>query len=137
MAKLSSYRTIYKQDFDPKYSDLVDSLSLTINDSFNEIYGALKNNITFSDNINATISTITVSVDSTGKVQKSTSFKTGTYQTSVKGLMVINAACTSSNFTFPNSGLFVDYVFNSGVVNLNYIKGLPANETFSLTILVI
>jgi hypothetical protein len=137
MAKLASYRTIYKQDFDPKYSDLVDSLSLTINDSFNEIYSALNNKLTFSDNFVATVATVSASVDSTGRPQRNTIFKINSYQTAVQGIIVIGAVCTSSSLTYPNSGIFIDYTYNSGTVTVNYIKGLPAGPNFSITLIAI
>src|ERR1044072_6770048 len=91
MAKLRSYRRLYEQDFSPEDQPLVKSLATTVNSSFEELYGALNNKLTFRENLSCTFAEFKVTVDSTGKPANKTQFKLEKNQLSVEGLIVVNA----------------------------------------------
>lgn len=137
MAKLSSYRRIYKTDYEKPYQGLVDSMSLTINQSFDEVYQALNHNITFTDNIQATIATITVSVDASGTPLTNTSFKLANGQTVAQGLIAINAVCANNVNILPDSGIFLAFTNSTGTINISNIKGLSKDNRWIITILAI
>ena len=137
MAKLSSYRLLYKTDFPQQYQSLVDQMSLTINQSFQEVYSAFNNNITFADNINATIVTINVSVDKTGTPQTAVNFKLNTFQTVLQGLIVLNTVCTNNSLIYPTAGLFLSFTSAKGTVSINNIQGLPKDDKWAITLLAI
>jgi hypothetical protein len=138
MAKLSNYRRIYKKDYPETFQEAIDILAITVNQSFDEVYQALNKNITFADNINATIATISVSVDANGTLLNSASFKLNTGQTSVQGIIVINATATVANSAvWPTSGVFVGFSAAKDIVTLSKVQGLQASITYQLTLLCI
>lgn len=137
MAKLSSYRRIYEQDYEGANQELVKKLATPINASFEEIYDLNNNNITFADNINCTISTFNVSVDTSGKPLNNTQFKLATYQTSVRGVWVINAINNSNNGVYPPSTVGVSFIKSNNNVIINNVTGLTPNTGYSITVVAI
>lgn len=137
MAKLSSYRRIYEQDYQGANQELIKQIATPINSSFEELYNLNNNNITFSDNINCTLATFNVTVDANGKPLNSTQFKLSIYQTSVKGLWVINTLNNANNSLYPPSAVFVSFVRADNNVIINNVKGLTPNVGYSITVITI
>lgn len=154
MAKIGAYRRIFKQDYSEQNQQDIDTLSITVNDSFESIYDALTNQVTFSDNINCTLVTFSCTVGSDSVPLNPTTLKLATYQKSVNGILVINAV-SSTKTVLPDAGIFINYAINNNVtsssnttnngnsttnpltINISNIKGLPANTPFTLTVIVI
>jgi hypothetical protein len=137
VAKLSSYRRIVEQDYDPSYKSLITNLSTTINSSFEELYNSFNNNITFGDNINCTISSFTVTVDTNGIPTNSTSFKLANGQTTAQGLWVIDVTGAKDPTLLPSSGVFVSFVRSESSVVIKNVKGLTPGYAYTLKVLVI
>ena len=137
MAKLSSYRRIYEQDYQGPNQDLVKQLATPINAAFDELYNLNNNNITFSDNINCTISTFTISVDTNGKPLNATQFKLATYQTSVQGLWVINARGAKDSTILPAGAVGLSFTKSNNDVIINNVKGLTPNISYNITVIAI
>jgi hypothetical protein len=153
MALLGTYRRIYKQDYSEENQKDIDTLSITVNDSFQSIYSALTNQITLKDNINCTLTTFTVTVDNNGSPTTKTNIKIANYQSTVSGICVINASCNDGT-TNPTSGLFINYSINNNTVTssnqtnagnqsanpltilVNKVIGLPANKLFTITAII-
>lgn len=152
--KVGSYRRIYKADYSEENQKDIDTLSITINDSFETLYGALNNQLTFSENINCTISTFNVALNKNDAPIAPITIKLSAFQKNVIGIIPI--AITASNKTsLPNSGIFIDYTINNNTtsssnitnqgnsgtnpltININYIKGLPQNATFNIAVIII
>lgn len=133
--KLSSYRRLLEQDF-PENEDLIKKLGITLNSSFSELYDALNNKLTFKDNISSTVTEFTVVVDPSGTPKNKTTFKLQNGQTNIEGLIVINAICSDTTI-FPTAGVFVSFVRNESNINIQNIKGLPANQTFIVKVIVL
>lgn len=132
--KLSSYKRIYKTDYDVQYQDLVDQLAEPINLGMDEIYNCLNNNVNFTDNINCTVVSLQVTVDENGKPIRSSTFKLRPGQTTLIGLCVINAVA-SLPATYAKSGIQVAFTLNTTSVIVNNIQGLQAQIPYTLTIL--
>lgn len=128
--KLSSYRRIFKTDYDENYQPLVEKLAVSINAGFDVLYDALNGKLSFSDNIAATIATFSVSVNSEGVPQKTTQFKLSGTQTSVEGLLVLGV---TGEF-LPSGGIFIDYTKNENFVKINNIKGLQTDKNYSIKV---
>lgn len=134
--KLSSYKRIYKTDYDPQFQDLVNQLAEPVNLGFDELYNVLNNNVNFADNINCTIASLDVTVDATGKPLRATTFKLRTGQTTLLGLIVINVSSTIPS-TYAKSGIQANFTLNTNTVIINNIQGLTAEIPYTLTILAI
>lgn len=154
MAKIGSYRRIFKQDYSPDIQPDIDTLSVTLNDSFETIYGALNNQVTFTENINCTLVTFTVTVDSKSVPTAPLAIKLNSFQKTVNGMIIINAVAKDGTST-PDSGIFVDYTINNNItsssnvtntsntsqspltINVNKIKGLPSSKVFTITAIIV
>jgi hypothetical protein len=135
MAKLSSYRNIYSNDYDPQYKGLVDNLGIILNASFNELYTNLSNGLTIADNFAATIATVTLTVDSNGKPQNTTQFALKNGQTTVSGLTLLDAQGASDSTLLPTGGIFVSFITSGNNVVIQNVKGLQANSSYTLKLL--
>jgi hypothetical protein len=136
MAKMSSYRRVLEQDY-PEDQELIKKLGITLNSSFEEIYSALNNRLTFRDNISATIAEFTVTVDSTGTPKNRTSFKLLNNQTITEGLLVINASGASDPTLLPQAGVFVSFVRSENIIIIQNIKGLLPDNSYVIKVIVL
>lgn len=135
MAVLSSYRRIYDQDYQGPNQQLVSQLATPINQSFSELYTALNNGLTFQDNFLATVATVNVVVDANGTPTGNTQFKLGAYQTTLSGVLVMNAFGAQDATQLPSSGVFIGFKKNNNYVTIQTVKGLTAGITYTLTVI--
>lgn len=154
MAILGSYRRIYKQDYSPNIQKDIDTLSISLNQSFDTVYNALTNQITFADNINCTIQTFTTSVNSSNVPTSPIVLKLNSFQKNVIGIIPINVIGNNKNI-FPTGGVYINYTLNNNTtsssnstntgnaassaitLNINNITGIPQNVPFKFTIIII
>ena len=129
-----TFRRIFKGDYPQDQQDLVDKLSVSINNGFEVVYNAMSHNVSLTDNMFATVSVIQVKVGATGNPTSSLSFKINTAGP-IKGNQVIQAR----NLTNPNvpvtSCPFLTYSQNDTQINVSNVAGLPAGYTFELTVI--
>lgn len=132
--KLSSYRRLYDQDFDPEYKALIEQLGIIINTSFEELYDALGNKLTFSENLNATIMEVNVTVDGSGKPKNNTQFKLRSGQTTFEGIFAIAAKGSKDPSIIPSGGIFISAVKNNNNIIIENIKGLQADIPYTVKV---
>lgn len=132
--KLSSYRRLYDQDFDPEYKALIEQLGIIINTSFEELYDALGNKLTFSENLNATIIEVNVTVDSSGKPKNNTQFKLRSGQTTFEGIFAIAAKGSKDPSIIPSGGIFISAVKNNNNIIIENIKGLQVDVPYTIKV---
>ncbi len=133
MARLPNFRRIFKQDYEEEFHSLVDRLSVSLNIGLESLYSALNNRLTFADNFLATVRTVSVEVNSSGIPKVTTSFTTDT-TTPLSGLLVIKSTNSTNPTTYPTGGINITYTQNNNQVLINHIAGLPADNSFQLTI---
>ncbi len=134
MAKLSSYRRLFGQDY-PEQEELIDKIGVPINASFEELYNALNNRLTFRENINATIQEFTVTVDANGFPKNNTQFKLSTTQTTVEGLFVINVTGSKDPGLLPAAGVFVSFKRSENFIVIQNVKGLQADKQYTVKVI--
>jgi hypothetical protein len=137
MAKLSSYRRLFEQDFAPDDQALISKLATTVNASFEEIYGVLNGKITLRDNISCTFAEFKVTVDSTGTPANRTQFKLNASQTTVEGLIAVNVVGANDPSLLPTGGVFVSYARNDNSIVIQNIQGLQADKPYKVKVLVL
>lgn len=134
MARLPSLKRIYKADYPKEFQSLVDNLSLTINNGFDNLYNALNNRLTIRDNFLGSVKDVIVSVDSNGIPTSSTQF-TVSSNGAIEGLQVIQAINLTNSIVYPTGGIFISYTQNGNSITINHVTGLPVNNQFSLRII--
>jgi len=132
--KLPSWRRILEQDYPSQYQDLIRQLSVSLNYGMYTLYQSLNSGLTFKDNISSTINTFQVTVDATGK-PNSTITITKSNTNTLLGLVVIKAVNLTSSSVYPTGGIFVSYTETTNNLIVNNITGLPANNSFNITVL--
>jgi hypothetical protein len=135
--KLPSYRRIYKNDYAEEYEGLVEKLAVSINYGFDTLYDALNQRLNFEDNIASTIAEFSVTVDGNGIPTKKTQFKLKSAQTTVQGVIVLNCYGERNPDILPQSGVFVSFQKNENFLNINNIKGLIPNVSYTIKLLAI
>jgi hypothetical protein len=133
MARLPSFRRIFEQDYQKDYQDLVRQLSVSINYGFEPLYEILNGKLSLTDNTASLITTITVTVDSSGKPKtKTTIRKTGTDR--FTGFIVVKAENLTNSSVYTTGTPFINYTETSETITVNNVTGLPADNSFQLTL---
>lgn len=132
--KIGNFRRIYKTDYPVENQNLVDKLSVTINNGFELIYNAFAKNISLKDNIYCTIKDITVKVNANSTPNGTLSFNVDT-QGRILGISVIKAVSLDDTTSVPTSHPFIVYDQNNNTINISKIIGLPANVNFQLSLI--
>jgi hypothetical protein len=132
--KFPTFKRIYKTDFPTQEQSLVEKLSLTINNGFEVIYNAMARNVSLSDNVACTVKTISVKVDSSGTPTSSLSFKLDVVG-QIKGISVVKAENLTNSNVYVTSHPFLTYTQNDMTITVNNVSGLPANNTFNITLI--
>jgi len=133
---IPSYKNIIYTDYPDQYKDLVSLLGQNINDAFNVCYKALAKKITLVDNMQGGLVTVSVKVDSNGNPLTKTTFQIDSSIQTLDGFQVIKALNTTSNSVYTTGCPFISYTQqSSNIILVNNISGLPANNTFQLTVM--
>ena len=133
--RVSFLRRLVKEDFPQQYKDIIGKISMILNPALEQISLAMHNNITWTDNFAASIINIAVTVDANGIPTSDTSFLSK-LPSQTQHIFVTRALNTTNPNTYVTGAPFVDWVDNNGTVVVNHVTGLPANSTFTLTMIV-
>jgi hypothetical protein len=131
--KLPSFRRILKTDYAEEYRGLIETLSYSINGGIEVIYQAFNKAISLRENIACTVRDIDVIVDSTGAPKTRLTFSLDT-SNRILGITVLNAFNTKTPTILPTSGVFISFTQENRNIIVNNIKGLPADQPFTLTV---
>lgn len=137
MAKLSSYRRIIRSDYPEEFQPLIEQLSVSVNNGFDTLFNAVNGKLNFSENIASTITEVRISVDADGNPLQRVQFKVNEKITNVEGILVLKITGYNNSNLYAKSGLAISYIYSNGVVTINNIKGLEANQIYLVKLLVI
>lgn len=132
--KLPSFKDLIYTDYPQQFQSLIEQLSNSINVSMDGIINALNNNLNFEDNFLASISTVTISVNSSGTPTSTAAF-TVDNTNPIDGLLIVSAINQTNSTTYPTSGVFISFTQSGNKVTINNITGLPPSNTFSIKII--
>lgn len=129
--KLSTFKRIIKEDVKEEYRELVEKLAFSINPFAEEVIKALGNNLSVGDNFNQQIRDVTVEVDGSGSPKSILQFKTNLPSKCV-GHQVIKADNLTNSSVYPTSCPFLSFTESGGILTVNNITGIPADNKFQL-----
>ena len=135
MAKLGFLRRLIKEDFKKDQQDLVGKIASILNPFMDSITNALTNQLTFEDNLNAQVTTITVSVDGNGIPTSPLSVKYNLTSTATK-LWVVSSQNTTNSNSYLTGAPFLEWSNNGTQININHITGLTAGNSYQLTLVI-
>lgn len=134
---LPTFKRLNKQDYKENDRDLVDRLSVSLNIGIETLYQLANKRISLADNIQAVIRTFEIRVNADGiPVSGTTNLSVGTTLTSIVGVTVLRAQNTENSTIYPTGSPFISFTQNGNSIDINHIAGLPANNTFQLTIVI-
>lgn len=129
--KVNNFKRIIKEDVKEEYRELVEKLAFSINPFAEEVVKALSNNLNIQDNFNQKIRDITVEVDSNGIPKVKTQFKTNLISKCI-GTHVIKLDNLTNPLVFQISYPFINFSESNGLLTIDHVSGLPANNNFKL-----
>lgn len=132
--RLPSFKRLVSTDFKKEFKDLIDQLSLSINNGIDLLYLALSNNLTLRDNFKATIKDILVTTDANGNPIAGASFKLTTGTAKVEGILVLSALNQVNSAGYPTSGVFITGGQSGDTFIISNIAGLRPGESYSLRV---
>lgn len=131
--KLQSFRRLFTKDYKKDYQDLIESLSVSLNNGIESLYTALNNNVTLRDNMKASIKDVTVSVDASGKPVNATSFALD-FSGQIDGVMVLSAFNQTNANIYPTTAPFISYTQSTDSIIINNITGLQPGNTYLIRV---
>ena len=129
--KVQGFKRIVREDFPEEQQDLADKLGFSINAFADDIINLVNNNITIDDNLNWQVKEVDIVVDASGIPVNSVQFKS-TLKGRCKGCQVTRADNLTNTNTYPTSAPFVSFTDNNGVIIINHVSGLQANQKYRL-----
>lgn len=133
MANLGYLRRLIKEDFPKANQDLVGKIAAVMNPFMDAITNAFNNDITIADNLEAQVSTFTVTVDSNGIPTVPLNIK---YNLSAPAtqLWVTRSVNNTNSVTYLTGAPFLEWTQTGTQIIVNHITGLPANNQYTLTV---
>ncbi len=131
MPKLPSFRRLNRNDFELQYQQLIDQLGTSINNGFDVVYGALNGSLSFTDNFNSTLTTISITVNDQGVPKTKAQFKLKDGQNTLRGLIILNV--TGADLV--GAPYLVFQKGDENIITITKAFGLSSNKTYNITIL--
>lgn len=136
MAKLPTLRRLFKNDFKPEYSELVEKLIVSINNGFDNVYDALNNKITLRNNILCNIKDFSVQVSSTGTPTTSLILNVD-FRNNISVVTVGRVDNISNPLLYPSGGVIVIWdQISPGVLQIKNITGLSEGQSYNIRVVI-
>lgn len=132
--QIPNQKKIIKNDFDEEVQPLVEQLAETINYNFERVFNVLNKNVSLADNTNTLTKDIEVTVDSSGIPTTSVKFPSSLVPARPIGSFVINQLNLTNSLVYPTGGIVISFSEVKGIITINHVTGLPANNKFSLKV---
>lgn len=132
MSKIEIPSKIRAENFGKDDVEVASKIGAIYNQFVDQIYFLLQKNIDF-ENLNRQIVTVTVTLNSLGKIVNPPTIKYS-LNTKVQAVYCGNAVCLTNNLLFPTSAPFVSWQLNNNTLIITNVSGLQANSQYSLTL---
>lgn len=136
MAKLPTLRRLFKNDFKPEYSELVEKLIVSINNGFDNVYDALNNKITLRNNILCNIKDFSVQVSSAG-IPLSSLVLNVDFKNNINVVTVGRVDNITNPLSYPSSGVTISWdQIAAGSIQIKHISGLTEGNTYNIRVVI-
>lgn len=133
--KFETPKRLIKEDVEEDDRPLVESIGYVINPSFEQLSKILDKNLTIEDNLNQSKQDVIITVNASGTPNPVVQFKTG-IKGNCAGTLVIKAENQTNRQTYPTGTPFISWTEQNGVLTINNITNLQANNKYKLKIIV-
>lgn len=136
MAKLPTLRRLFKNDFKPEYSELVEKLIVSINNGFDNVYDALNNKITLRNNVLCNIKDFSVRVSSLG-IPVNTLILNVDFKNNISVVTLGKIDNISNPTSYPSSGVVISWEqLAPGSIRINHIGGLTEGQNYNIRVVI-
>lgn len=136
MAKLPTLRRLFKNDFKPEYSELVEKLIVSINNGFDNVYDALNNKITLRNNILCNIKDFSVQVSSAG-IPLSNLVLNVDFKNNINVVTVGRVDNITNPLSYPSSGVTISWdQITASSIQIKHISGLTEGNTYNIRVVI-
>jgi len=133
MGQIQVPKKIKVEDFPSDQQGLISKLGYIYNDFSEQIYYLLQKGIDFT-NLNREIVTVTVQLDSSGKLTNPPQLKYNLLN-KPQGITCVSASNLTNPQIYPTSAPFVSWANNNnGLVTILNVSGLQVNSKYSLSL---
>lgn len=131
---LPSFRRLMAQNFEKTYQNLINTLALSLNNGIQVLYDALNNQLTFRDNIKATVQDVTLTVDANGKPIQGGTFAL-TFVGNVDGVFVTMVTNQVNPAIYPLGAVMVSGQQSNATYIINNVTGLQPNTSYKIRVI--
>ena len=132
--KVTNFKRIAKEDFDPDMQDAAEKLASSINPFADQLIQAFNKNIGF-DNLNQEVVQFDVQVDASGKPVNQVELRSN-LRSRVQGYIVIRVEVNGTG-AMPNATPLISFSQSDGNVRVQGVMGLVTNVKYRITAIAI
>jgi hypothetical protein len=131
--KLPNFKRLFKADYAQEFHSLIEPLSFSLNNGIEVLYQTLNKGVSLKDNVACTVKDVLIEVDEAGVPRTKTVLFLDSGNR-ILGISVLNALHIKNPTITPIYGVFIGFSQENKSVTINYVKGLPPNERFNITL---
>lgn len=136
MAKLPTLKRLFKNEFKPEYSDLVEKLIVSINNGFDNIYDSLNNKITLKNNMLCDIKDVEASVSPSGDLLNDINLYL-TFNNNVNSVVIGMVQNKTTPVLYPKNGVTVIWEpVSQGIIKIKHISGLQEGSIYNIRLVI-
>lgn len=133
--KLQNFKRVYKTDYKAEFQELIEQLSITINNGFEALYNLTNNNISLKDNISCTLKSIQLTVDTNGTPLAQLILSLSK-KTKVQGLTILKIDNLTNTTSYTTSGVNISFSIIDSGIRFDNVKGLIANNNYQINLVI-
>lgn len=132
--KIPSQKKIVKSEFDEESQELVEQLGIIIDYNFERVFNALNKNLSLGDNLSSFVKDLDITVDSNGLPITPVKVKSDLIPARPAGTLILSARNLTNTTTYPSGAPFISFSEFNGLVSIEHVTGLQANNKYKLTV---
>jgi len=135
MAKLPTLRRLFKSEFKPEYSELVEKLIVSINNGFDTVYDALNNKITLRNNLLCNIKDFKVQVTSSG-IPITPLILNVDFTNNINVVTIGKIDNITNSILYPSGVTITWDQIGTGSIQIKHISGLTENNVYNVRVVI-
>lgn len=137
MAKLPDLRRILREDLGSDVPEYIDKIIGPVNSFSEAIYQALAKQITFSENISASLRTLEIVTSATYPADFAQTEVYSGLSRRADGVIILQIQNKANPYAPVTTSPFISWLDLDGNIKITHVSGLTASTTYILKILVI
>ena len=132
--KIGTFKRIILEDYPSDERSMVGKLGYSLNTYTDDVSTLLTKNINITDNLNWTLTSLTVTVDSSGVPTSQTKLQTN-LTTPCGGVQVVKVVNNTTASGYPTGTPFISFTEQNNTLTITNITNLLANNKYTLSII--